>query len=252
MDLTLFDRLQWLPDRVLLGEIVFRLEHPKSDEWSGEEHLILHKTKHLLDQFYEYFKTREGLRPRRVLELGIWDGGSIILWHELFGPDKHVAIDLQNRTDNAYFRRYVQSKGLSDVIRTYWDTDQTDGEALRGIVHRDFGGSIDLVVDDASHMYQETRTSFEILFPFLPPGGIYLIEDWAWGHWDKFIDPSHPWYGKEPLTRLISELLEATGSSHELVGSVTVFQGFAAVERGPLSLPRPESFHLADHIKRRV
>ncbi len=251
MDMTLFDRLEWLPGRVLLGEIVFRLKQESSNEWSGEEHILLHKTRALVDQFQAFFKTRKDFRPSHVLELGILDGGSIVLWHELLAPDKHVAIDLEHRADNAYFRRYVESRGLTKRIRTYWKTGQADERALRQIVHREFAGSIDMVIDDASHMYEETKASFEILFPYLSQGGIYLIEDWAWSHWDNFLSSSHPWYDKPPLSWLIFELIEAGGSSQELIRRVEVFQGFAAAERGPLALPRSESFHLADYIKRR-
>ena len=35
----------------------------------------------------------------------------------------------------------------------------------------------DPVVHDASHTYEETRASFEFLFPLLSRGGIYVIED---------------------------------------------------------------------------
>jgi hypothetical protein len=39
---------------------------------------------------------------------------------------------------------------------------------------------MNLVVDDASHTYEDTKASFETLFPLLQPGGIYAIEDWSW------------------------------------------------------------------------
>ena len=40
------------------------------------------------------------------------------------------------------------------------------------------GEPLDLVIDDASHLYGPTMASFEVLFPRLRPGGLYVIEDW--------------------------------------------------------------------------
>ena len=53
---------------------------------------------------------------------------------------------------------------------------------LRQIVEGELADELDLVVDDASHTYEETRASFEFLFPLLSPGGVYVIEDWSWAH----------------------------------------------------------------------
>jgi len=51
---------------------------------------------------------------------------------------------------------------------------------LKQIVLGELADEVDLVVDDACHAYEETKASFEFLFPLLQPGGIYLIEDWSW------------------------------------------------------------------------
>jgi hypothetical protein len=38
------------------------------------------------------------------MELGIWDGGSTAFWYELFEPQKHIALDIQDQRDTPYFR----------------------------------------------------------------------------------------------------------------------------------------------------
>ena len=185
------------------------------------------------------------------MELGTYDGGSTAFWYELFRPQKQVALDIQDQTDAPYFRRYVEARGLGGRIKTYWNTDQADKARLRTIVETEFDGSLDLVIDDASHLYGQTRASFEALFPLFAPGGLYIIEDWAWDHWSEFSSPGHPWAGEEPLTRLIVELIEATGTSTQLISSVVVYQGFVVVERGPQQLDKGTPFNLEDHIIRR-
>jgi len=252
----MFDRLVWQKDRVLLDELVFRLEHYRSDDWElGDECFVLYKTKPLMDQYAKFWSLRPGFRAEHILELGMWDEGSIVFWFEHFRPSKHVGVDIQTRNDSEYFRRYVASRGLARKIKTYWEVDQADSGRLRDIVRSEFPGLLDLVIDDASHLYEPTRRSFETLFPLLRPGGLYVIEDWAWGHWREFQIPGHPWAEEIPLTRLITELIETTGSesgvtSGGFIGSVTIFQGFAVVERGELDQAAHAPFDLENLIRR--
>jgi cephalosporin hydroxylase len=248
----MFKRLIWKPDRILLDDLVFRLEYFKSDEWDGGDACFsLYKTKELLDQFHLFFSLHPSFHPRQVFELGIFDGGSTVFWNEYFHPVKLVAIDILDRDDSPYFRRYVESRDLMDRIKTFWRIDQENKDGVYSILMEEFAGKLDLVIDDASHMYAPTRASFEALFPFCNPGGFYIIEDWAWGHWPDFIKPDHPWANQEVLTKLVTELVEAAGTSPLLVSNLTVYQGFVAIERGPLQLENPKEFNLEQHIVRR-
>jgi hypothetical protein len=61
-------------------------------------------------------------------------------------------------------------------------------------------------------MYALTKKSFETLFSLLRPEGLYIIEDWAWGHWQAFQASDHPWSYEVPLTKLIFEIVAAIGS----------------------------------------
>jgi hypothetical protein len=246
----MFERLTWLPDRALLGDLVFRLEESRNDRWElGDDCFRFYKNRQLVEQL-DRFWSATAFRPRRMLEIGIWDGGSTAFWYEHLQPERLVAIDLQDLEDSPYFRRYVTANGLEARLLTRWRTDQADRAAVREIVERDLGGELDLVIDDASHLYLPTRASFEVLFPLLPPGGLYIIEDWAWEHWPEFQDPGNIWAGEQGLTALVCELVAATGSSRTLVRSLAVYQGFVVIERGD-SIEDRHGFRLADHIRRR-
>lgn len=247
----IFDRLVWQRDRMLLDDLVFRLEHFRSADWNGGDHFRFYKIKGLIDQYANFFSRRSGFRPERVIELGIYDGGSTAFWYEVFRPQKHVALDIRGQMDSPYFGRYVESRGLGGRIKTYWKTNQADKARLRMIVETEFDGPLDLVIDDASHLYRQTRASFEALFPLLMPGGLYIVEDWAWGHWTAFFSPDHPFAREEPLTRLVVELIEAAGTSTRLISSIVVYQGFVVVERGPQQFDNTTDFNLEGYIARR-
>jgi hypothetical protein len=133
----------------------------------------------------------------------------------------------------------VNRQGATDRLKTYWGIDQGDRAALCEIVGREFDGPIDLVIDDASHVYGPTRASFETLFPYLRQGGLYIIEDWQWSYSEH---PPASLADEQPVAALVHELLDAVGrrgtdaaqaSREKLpVKSVTVVPHFAAVERG--------------------
>lgn len=242
----MFENLIWTADRMLLDELIFRLEPSASADPDIDDHCFrFYKGKPLVDQYADYWASLKNFIPRNVFELGIWDGGSTAFWFEHLKPAKHVAIDLQDKQDSDYFRHYVSSRGVEENIKTYWKVSQADHARLSEIVAAEFTGPLDLVIDDASHFYEPTKQSFEILFPLLRPGGIYLIEDWAWAHW-KGMQVGR--FEDEPTT-LIFELIEALGTSQGLIAKATVFGGFTALERGPMDL-RATSFKLENYIHR--
>jgi hypothetical protein len=90
-----------------------------------------------------------------------------------------VAIDLQD--DAPELEAWLTEHDPERTVRTFYGVDQADRGALRAIVDEVFGDEpLDLVIDDASHLYDETRQSFNVLFPRLRVGGFYGVEDWSW------------------------------------------------------------------------
>ncbi|UQZ86628.1 Mycinamicin VI 2''-O-methyltransferase [Paenibacillus konkukensis] len=249
-----FDKMSWLPDRMLMNDLVFRLQYYKNDAtWElGDDCLLLIKNKLLMDSYKAYFGQKSGFTPSYIFELGMFSGGSIALWHEIFQPKKIVGADLRENKENDYFRRYIAQNGLSDRIKTYWKTNQADTARLRQIALAELPEGIDLVFDDASHMYEATKQSFEALFPLLRPGGLYIIEDWNWSHSAACQREDSIWRDKIELTRLIFDLAEAVGSSSSAyISSLQVFDGYAVVEKSGRKFDPGEQFRLERIISRR-
>jgi cephalosporin hydroxylase len=219
-------------DKVLLNKYVFRFVHPKDIFDFEGDCFIFCKSKDLMDSYVKFWKCKPDFYAQNIFELGILRGGSVAFWYELFHPRKHVAIDLITKKTNRYFQEYVRLNNLEGRIKTYWETDQINSRRVKDICEIEFDSPIDLVVDDASHMYEETKASFETLFPLLRPGGIYIIEDWAWAYWPEFQSPEHPWSKKTKLSRLIYELIDAIGVRVPLIANITVTQEYVAIERG--------------------
>lgn len=123
----MFEKLIWQHDRMLLDDLVFRIEHNKNDGWDlGKDCFKFYKIEGLVDRYRDAFSQKKNFHPQNIFELGIWDGGSVAFWFEYFQPSKHVAIDFQDWQDSSYFQHYVDSRGLRERIKTYWATDQAD------------------------------------------------------------------------------------------------------------------------------
>jgi len=132
---------------------------------------------HYLRHYEEYFRP---LRKSdvRLLELGIYKGGSLFLWRDYFDRGLIVGLDLNPmRLDDPTGR-----------IRTYHGMQQ-DRELLDRIGRETAPEGFDVIIDDCSHIGELTRISFWHLFEHhLKPGGLYVIEDWSTGYWASFFD----------------------------------------------------------------
>src|SRR6266571_4494037 len=161
----MFENLAWHKDRMLMNGLVFRLQQYITDEWElANRCFIFFKNRELVNQYAAFFACRPHFQPQNVFELGLWDGGSLAFWFESLQPSKQVGIDIQQKDDSDYFRNYVRDRDLGDRLKAFWGVDQSDAQALRAIVDSEFENALDLVIDDASHFYEPTKSSFECLF----------------------------------------------------------------------------------------
>ncbi len=167
------ERLRWSDDHhVELDGIPFVIM-----EWETTEPLAVYKLRSMLRH---YLRIIDEIAPKRALELGIFRGGSVAFLATALRATRFTAVELRAKRVDA-LDEYLREHHLEDVVRLHYGTDQADVERLRQIVDDDFGSTaLDLVIDDASHLYEPTVTSFETLFPRVRPGGYYMIEDW-WG-----------------------------------------------------------------------
>jgi hypothetical protein len=198
---------------------------------SDSNRFVLGKSKRMVQSLVE----KSPDRVEHIVDLGIFEGGSVALFNEAFEPRRLVAVE---RTEQrvGMLDEFVERHSLGDVVRLYYGRLQQDWELLSQILRDDFGGApLDLVVDDCSHRYGATRASFNAFFPHLRPGGLYVIEDWGWAHWPgpKWQHPESQWADQPmPLSRLILELVMVSQSRPGLVGRVDVDGTTAYVTRG--------------------
>ncbi len=230
-------------DHLVVGETSFRVFtsveriprgiHEGTRAGLDEGEFFIFKPRTLLERHAGLI---EELQPRHVFELGIFDGGSTLFLAELARPRRIVAIDQRPLDDSLErLRIHAAERGLAEVVRAYGEVDQADRPRLAEIVEEAFGGggAIDLVIDDCSHMYEETKASFNELFPRLRPGGAYVIEDWRWAHTVVGEEPLEGMFpDRVPLTRLLFEIALAVPGAPEVVREISIEHQLIVVRRG--------------------
>lgn len=173
-----------------------------------------------------YANLARDIRPRSILELGIFQGGGFAFLDQLFEPQLMSAVDISPRPVEILVDYVSKRRGRW----VHFSTSQDDAEKLTVVVEKDLGGVLDMVVDDASHLYEQTKHSFEILFPMLSPGGTYIIEDWAWSHTESYQQPDAPWANKAALTNFVFELVSLLGSD-DLIGSIEIHRPLLIIRK---------------------
>jgi hypothetical protein len=157
----------------------FRGEWPDSNDFENEPDLAnplraffashkegpgIWKWDHYFDIYHRHFNRFRGTAVR-VLEIGIYSGGSLQMWREYFGPRCQIfGIDIEPAC-----KIYE-----SDSVRVFIG-DQSDRNFWKRLKQE--VPAIDIVVDDGSHIPEHQIITLEELLPVLQPGGVYLCED---------------------------------------------------------------------------
>ena len=124
------------------------------------------KKHHDYESVYEpYFRDLKN-KEIKMLEIGIYKGGSAKTFRDYFFKSKIYCIDIKQKCVNT----------VVNEERIYpFKVDQGSREQLKALM--DKIGKVDIILDDGSHHMDHMQISFGFLFSYLNKGGIYIIED---------------------------------------------------------------------------
>ena len=129
----------------------------------------------------EFQRIKNTNKKINLLEIGVSLGGSLWTWKEYFTNIKRV-VGIDN--DPA---RLVYADASKDVhVLCGQQEDKTFLEETDNSL-----GPFDIIIDDGSHKVIHQKITFEVLWPLLSEGGIYVIEDLHtsfWGDWGGSFD----------------------------------------------------------------
>jgi hypothetical protein len=124
----------------------------------GSDKVSVHKYNNMYDVELSSFIGKE----IRFLEIGVCSGWSLDGWRKFFG-DKAKITGLDISTDWVVFDE-------EEILVC----DATDPISLKILEGR---GEWDIVVDDGSHKLEDQIKTFELLWPKVASGGVFVIED---------------------------------------------------------------------------
>ncbi len=246
----LLPKLIWEGDSHLkINDVSFYLSYDideLQDKNSTKDSYLLGKPKHMVEKSVDIGQQQSICK---IFEMGILQGGSVILYDQIFQPEKIVAIEYVPEPVDALVS-YILEHSKLDAIKPYYGINQSDYSAMEKILSAEFPDrDVDLIIDDASHLYEETREAFNISFPYLKKGGLYCIEDWAWAHWtgDYWQEGQNPFLnGKIAMSNILIELFMLTASRPDFIKDIFVDHNSIIVKRGDGDLPTG-GFNIAEH-----
>lgn len=134
------------------------------------EALCLHGSDKVTDHSYGpvYDSLFGPLRPpvRSLLEVGVYEGASLRGWVEALPQATVFGLDVAPRQWSSERVRIAQA-------------DAADPASLaRAIPTLGIGPhTLDAIIDDASHTFRDQVATLMLLWDYLRPGGVYVIED---------------------------------------------------------------------------
>lgn len=195
---------------------------------------ILHKWKHYFEIYDRHFSRFRGTDVH-IVEFGVFQGGSMQMWKQYFGPKAKIyGIDINPHC------KQLEEDQVEILI-----CDQEDRKALRSLVEKI--PRIDILIDDGGHMMRQQIYTFEELFPHVDKNGVYLCEDMHTSYWPvwrggykkrgtfieyskNFIDYINAWHSVQPNKLSVSEFTRSVHSLH-------YYDSILVIEKRPIEKP---------------
>ena len=125
--------------------------------------------------FYE--RLLKNVSVSHLLEIGIYNGASHAMWLDYFPEATVYGIDIDRATLKKVRRLTDGNPRLILGLVDQGSREQTQEWAEKQ------GVMFDVIVDDGSHIVSHQIASFEVLWPFISEGGVYIIEDTYTSYW---------------------------------------------------------------------
>jgi hypothetical protein len=141
----------------------------KTDKWGKHNYTIHYSTHFRKYKFKRIILFEIGAGGYHYPDIG---GNSLRMWKRYFPFGRIYSLDI-----------YDKSQFEESRIKIFKGS-QTDEVLLDNILRSI--GEPDIIIDDGSHINEHVIKTFEILFPRLKTGGIYVIEDAGTSYWPDY------------------------------------------------------------------
>lgn len=198
---------------------------------------LIHKWVHYFEIYDRHFSKYRG-KEIVILEIGVFQGGSLQMWRDYFGPKAKIyGIDINPKC------KIFEEDNIEILIGS-----QSDRNFLTEVKKK--LPKIDILIDDGGHSMEQQIVSYEELYSHVKNDGVYLCEDLHTSYWlnyggghkrrGSFIEYSKNWidflnaYHSNQKTLEVSEFTRTTNSIH-------YYDSIVVVEKRNRPKPHDES-----------
>lgn len=197
---------------------------------------LIWKWNHYFDIYDRHFSRFRG-KEIAILEIGVWQGGSLQMWRDYFGDKAKIyGVDIDPRC-----------KAFEEENIQIFTGSQSDRKFLRELVAK--LPPLDIVIDDGGHSMNQQIVSFEELFGAVKSDGVYLCEDIHTSYWlnfggghkrrgtfieysKNFIDSLHAFHSEQKSFK-VDEITRS-------VRSLNYYDSIVVLEKQPIKPPTHE------------
>lgn len=194
---------------------------------------LIHKWDHYFEVYDRHFSKYRN-KEIVILEIGVFQGGSLQMWKNYFGPKAKIyGIDIDPKC------KEYEEENIKILIGS-----QSDKKFLQKVKQEI--PPIDILIDDGGHTMHQLKTTFEELFDAIKPDGIYAAEDLHTCYWIDYgggykrrgsfieyskniIDYLHAWHSKQSWFKV--------NKFTKTIHSIHYYDSILFIEKRPVSPP---------------
>ncbi|HLE17943.1 MAG TPA: class I SAM-dependent methyltransferase [Syntrophales bacterium] len=195
---------------------------------------LIHKWKHYFEIYDRHFSRFRG-NDVSIVEFGVFQGGSLQMWKQYFGPNAKIyGIDIN-----------PNCKKLEEEQIEIFIGDQENRIFLKSLTEKI--PKIDILIDDGGHRMRQQINTYEELFPYIDKNGVYLCEDLHTSYWrgsgggykrrgtfieysKNFIDYINAWHSVQTSKLSVTDFTKSVHSLH-------YYDSVLVIEKRPIEKP---------------
>ena len=141
-----------------------------TDKSSQRNNVTDHRHCHPYTLFYDGLFKNKKEEQLKIAELGILDGGSLLMWNEYFKNAEIYGFEYNDYLINKF------KQNFNNQQITLANIDVTNKESIVN-AFRNLNVLYDIIIEDTTHQFEDQIRVIENTYLYLKPGGMLIIEN---------------------------------------------------------------------------
>ena len=153
-------------NKITLTDIVEKYDINGDDKDGGTDKNTSHSYFDVYEELLSPYKDKKG----SILEIGVYRGGSLLLWSDYFKNFEICGLEVIDRVGDKV-RNSLDSNRVNFSLIDAYNTDCIT------FLNEKYENGFDVIIDDGPHTLESQLTFIELYLDLLKPDGVLIIED---------------------------------------------------------------------------